>query len=442
MMPVQTSVQGAPVTGLSPKAKNSIWAAFFGFFVDMFDVYLPIVALGPAIQYFQPKELPSSVSITIYYLVFAASLVGRPLGAVIFGHYADKIGRKRTTQISVTGFGVVTLLIALLPGYKTFGITSLVFLIVLRLVDGIFLGGEYTSASPLAMEYCPQGKRGFYGGLIMGGFPAAYVVISLVTALMLKIAPAGGLDSAYVQWGWRIPFVLGALIAFIFVVYFNRSVSESELWLESKKSDTPLKLLFSGENSKSFWQVFVLMSGFWLTLNSIVSALPGLLHNYLHISSKVVTNGFLIINVLLFCAYIAAGSISQRTGRRPFLIGMGIVTAVFGSLLYYYLLTKAAKNAGLALFLAGVLEVFFVSVWGLATSYINERFRTSVRASGFGLGYSLAVIIPAFYSFFMLWLSNLMPYQYTVVVLLALGGILTAIGAAWGPETKDVDFKA
>ncbi|MEB3102100.1 MFS transporter [Ferviditalea candida] len=428
---------------LSTNAKRSIWAAFLGFFVDMFDVYLPIVALGPAIQYFQPKSMPSTVSTTIYFVVFAISLIGRPLGATIFGHYADKIGRKRTTQISVTGFAIVTLLIALLPGYQQIGIWGLVLLTFLRLLDGIFLGGEYTSASPLAMEYCPQSKRGFYGALIMGGFPAAYVAISLVTAFVLNIVPiAGGLNSPYVQWGWRIPFIIGALIAFVFVWYFSRTVQESELWLESKKASSPLKELFTGDNAKNFWQVFILMSGFWFTLNSTVSTLPGLLINYLKIPSSVVTNGFLVINVFLFLGYLSAGVISQKMGRRPFLISMGILTTVVGSLLYWYLLSTVTNNAGKALFLAGILEILCISVWGLATTYINERFHTSVRASGFGLGYSLAVIIPSFYSFFMLWLSNLMPYQYTAVVLVVLGGLLTTIGAALGPETKNVIFRA
>nr|MBA3472506.1 MFS transporter [Rubrobacter sp.] len=147
---------------LDPRAKHAIRGAWFGFFVDMFDIYLPIVVLAPAIIYFVAPEMGTLEKSVVSGTIFAATLLGRPIGSVIFGHFADSIGRKRTTIISVSGFGVVTLLIALLPGYQQWGITAVILLIVLRLVDGVFLGGEYTSANPLAMEYSPKEKRGFY----------------------------------------------------------------------------------------------------------------------------------------------------------------------------------------------------------------------------------------------------------------------------------------
>ncbi|RFU70893.1 MFS transporter [Peribacillus saganii] len=433
------------------KAKSSLWAAFLGFFVDMFDVYLPIVALGPAMVYFQPKDLPATVTVTIYYVVFAISLIGRPLGAAIFGHYADKIGRKKTTLISIAGFGVGTLLIGLLPGYEQIGIWAIVLLILLRFVDGIFLGGEYTAASPLAMENSPHEKRGLYSGIILAGFPAAYVSISLVTATVMFFVPIGDASSPYVMWGWRIPFFIGALLAFAYVIYFSKHASESDLWLEGQnenadnkvnaaKEASPLKELFKGESGRNFLQVFVLMSGIWFTFNSIASALPGILTNYLKISGTTVTSGLLIINVILIFTYILGGMISQKVGRKPFLVTMGLITTVIGTVLYFNVIRLAVDNIVLALTIAGIMQVLCMSVWGAVTAYITERFKTGVRASGFGLGYSLAVIIPSCYSFIMLGLANFMPYQYTPVVLLGVGGILTVIGAAWGPETRDVLF--
>src|SRR5918911_2374834 len=103
---------------LSPKARKAIWGAFVGFFVDMFDVYLPIVVLAPATVYFVSPALSAPVTAIISGSIFAATLVGRPIGSFIFGHFADAIGRRRTTIIAISGFGVVTLLIALLPGYQ------------------------------------------------------------------------------------------------------------------------------------------------------------------------------------------------------------------------------------------------------------------------------------------------------------------------------------
>jgi MFS family permease len=146
----------APVSAERRRAgRRALWAAFLGFGVDMFDVYLPVLALGPAMAYFQPATLTPALQSTLFYVVFALSLVGRPVGAALFGHYGDKIGRRRVTIISMGGCTLVTLLIGLLPGYETLGFGAIATLTILRFVDGVFLGGEYTGAIPLAMEYAP-----------------------------------------------------------------------------------------------------------------------------------------------------------------------------------------------------------------------------------------------------------------------------------------------
>ena len=426
---------------MSAEAKSTIWGAFMGFFVDMYDVYLPIVALTPALIYFQPKGLPAALATTVFYVVFAVTLIGRPIGSFIFGHLGDKTGRRKTTMIAVTGFGVVTLLIALLPGYQAIGMAALVLLVLLRLVDGVFLGGEYTAASPLAMEYCPKSKRGFYSAVIQAGYPIAYVAISLLVALMLFVAPAkGGLNSPYVQWGWRIPFVVGSLIAFAFVLWFRR-VPESRSWMQSEKTENPIKTLFTGESRKAFLQVFIVMSGFWLALNTTISTLPQVLTRAGGLSSTRVTMLLLVANVVLVGGYLLFGVMGQRIGRRPTMMLLGLLITVV-STSAYVVLVQTAGHVGLIEvgLLATLITVLTVSGWGLLSAYINERFHIGVRASGFGIGYSLAVILPAFYSFVMLWMASFMPYKYTQIPLLALGGLLILLGAAMGPETRDVDI--
>ena len=116
--------------------------------------------------------------------------------------------------------------------------------------------------------------------------------------------------------------------------------------------------------------------------------------------------------------------------------------AVAGTFLYYLLLSAPPQSLFAVILLVSAISVLCISNWGLATTYINERFQTGVRASGFGLGYSVAVIFPSFYGFYQSGLATIMPSQYTVLVLLAVGGLLIVVGAALGPETKDVDFSA
>lgn len=425
---------------LNPKAKKAIWGAFLGFFVDMFDIYLPIVALAPALIYFVPETISASTTAIIAGTIFAATLVGRPIGAFIFGHYADTIGRKRTTIIAVTGFGIMSVALAVLPGYQQWGMAAVVLFILIRFVDGIFVGGEYTAASPLAMEYCPREKRGFYGAVIMTGFPLAFVAISLTTLLMLSIAPAGGLDSPYVQWGWRIPFLFGALIAFAFVLYFYYYVDESELFEASGGSEAPLRTLFRGQDLRNFLQVFVLMSGFWLTLYMVVAVLPGLFGSEFGISGTSLSLILIVVYLVLTVGYIAAGLTSQRIGRRSFLIMIGLGMGTVGTLLYYLLVSTVPESLVVVTLLMTVIALLCVSNWGLATTYINERFHTAVRASGFGLGYSLAVVLPSFYAYYQAGLASFMPFKYTALPLLVFGSILIVVGATIGPETKDVDF--
>src|SRR5690606_768270 len=124
------------------KARAAVRAGVLAYFVDQFDIYLPIVVLAPATAYFQSTDLDPQTSAILTALVFASTLIARPLGAAVFGHFADTTGRKKTTLVAVAGFGITTLLIACLPGYASIGLWSVGLLIALRFVDGFFLGGE------------------------------------------------------------------------------------------------------------------------------------------------------------------------------------------------------------------------------------------------------------------------------------------------------------
>ena len=195
------------------KRRRAISGAVFSEFIDMFDIYLPTVVLSPVLFYFQPARLDPGEQAIFASLVFITTLLGRPIGALAFGVVADRLGRRMASITSVAGFGIITFLIALIPGYAQIGIASYWLLVILRFLDGICLGGGYTGAHPLAIEYSKKEQRGFTGGLILSAFPAAYVAITLVAMLMFAIFPLAGAESAYAQWGWRIPFVIGALLA-------------------------------------------------------------------------------------------------------------------------------------------------------------------------------------------------------------------------------------
>ena len=426
------------------KRKNAIKGAFFSEFIDMFDIYLPVVVLTPTLFFFQPAHLSAGMEAILASLVFVTTLLGRPFGALLFGTMADRLGRRMASIYSVLGFGVVTLLIALLPGYETIGILSYCLLVLLRFFDGIFLGGGYTSAIPLAFEYSKKDRRGFVVGLIISGFPAAYVTINLVAMLMFAIFPLHGVHSPYAQWGWRIPFVIGAILAGILALHYVFNVSESEIW----KSETnegretlPLSDMVRGRNGRNLLQVLLLMTGFWLTQNIITIFVPTvLLVHWLHLTGFEMSSTLLVSYALLSFSYIGSGMLGQKIGRRRFFIITGPVIATVGAALMYLLASGRGLSLPMIILLVSVLAVIVTSPWGVIMTYINERFVTDVRATGFGIAFSFSIILPSFYAFYMNWLGRIMPLHLTPAVLLCLGGLIGMLGAILGPETKNVDF--
>jgi MFS family permease len=430
--------------GVEERRKSAVRGAVFSEFIDMFDIYLPAVVLAPIMFYFQPTDLSPGVQVILSSLVFVTTLVGRPLGATLFGVVADRMGRRTASIYSVAGFGIVTFLIALLPSYQTIGVTSYVLLVLLRFVDGVFLGGGYTGAIPLALEYSKKEERGRVGGLIMLGFPAAYVTITLVSMLMFAFFPLNGIDSPYAQWGWRIPFLIGAALAGVLALYYVFKVKESEVWevkTAEKREKMPLASLVRGESGRNLLQVLLMMTGFWLTQNLITIFVPtALLPKFLKLSAFELTLTLLISYTALIISYYGAGLLSQKIGRRRFFLLCGPLIATVGAAIMYYLSTSNGLSIQTVIVLVLIMSVLVTAPWGVIITYINERFVTDVRATGFGVAFSLSVIIPSFYAFYMSWLGNLVPYNATPAILLCVGGIIGAIGAAMGPETKHVDF--
>jgi MFS family permease len=424
---------------LSPAARKALIAGCIGFAVDFFDIYLPVLALAPVTKFFEPPGLSSTATTTIYFFIFATTLLGRPCGAVIFGHWADRIGRRRMTMISIIGFGLFTLLIACLPGYATIGIASLTLLILFRFIGGVFMGGEYTSNNTLALEMVRKDRRGFVGGVLQGAYPIGFFFVSVVTSILLRITT----PESYLLWGWRVAFLIGGILAFLFLLYYLR-VQESSLWLESGKSGSPLKDVASGHHLKSLVQIFIMMLGFWFGAQSLIGVMPGVLIKKLHVPSQLMTDALLITSFIQFFAFVGMGLLGQMIGRRLTIVLSGIAILVGGTGLYALAIAHAFSGGGLVMTtaIACLCYLLVISPWGVVTTYICERFPTQIRASGYGIGYSLAVIIPAFSGAYMLALQTMMPYAYTPTVLIALSGILIIVGALLGPETRDVDLDA
>ncbi|WP_240274278.1 MFS transporter [Mycobacterium ulcerans] len=418
--------------------RKTLRAAIIGFFFDMYDVYLPVIALAPAISYFTPVHASKTQAATLTAFVFAVSLIGRPIGSIIFGVIGDRHGRRRTTVWAAAGLTVCTGLIALLPGYATVGWWSAGTLVFLRLGDGIFLGGQYTAANPLAMEYAPRDRRGVYGALLNVGYPAALGSLTVLTIVLLKSMPAGGAHTAYSLWGWRIPFVVGFVISAMVFAHYLRSVPESELWTKAPNAGNPLRELMRGRNLRNFAVAFITSTGAWLILDGTTGVFPGHFKK-LGTSSATVNVSVLVAAIVGVAIFPAIGTAGQRYGRRRVIMAIALFNLVPGTLAFTLAIANfdhpVAVIVGAAIAIIGGLAVF-----AMITSYIIEMFPTNVRSSGYGIAYSLPSVLPAFYPYYMLGLSRAVNYDLTPLVLLAAGALFLFTGAYLSADLRHVDL--
>jgi MFS family permease len=435
------------------KRRKAILSAWAGFAVDSYSIYIASSVLLPALIFFQGDMSRESKAIFAG-MTLAVTLLGRPLGGLIFGHFADRLGRRRIGAITIYGFGTISLLIACLPGAEMIGaVPATTLLLALRFVEGIFLGGEYTAATPMALEYAPPQRRGLIGAVIQCSASGGPALVAGALALTLLIAPSGDLHSPYVQWGWRLPFVLGFVLSILVAWFLRRRVEESAIQVEAAaeaaagvgtaagaKVKSPLRMLLRGPTGRAFVQAWAIMTGafFVITMNSSVVA-QFLLTNPGYTPADLAhTNLF---NAFAMLSYVLFGWLSDYIGRKRALY----LAAALQFVCYPIVIISIGSGTvgswvGLTL-LSVASNALCVAPLGVLPAYINERFATVVRSSGWGVAYGTAVIIPSFFSYYMEWLSALVPFVYTAGILAAFGALVIFVATSFGPETRGIDLR-
>lgn len=422
----------APATASSggrPPAptRRAIRGGIMGNYVDQFDIFLPVIALAPvSAQLFGDHDIVRNAG-----LIFVATLLGRPLGAMIFGPIADRAGRVLITQVALAGICLTTLLIALVPGHEVLGAGTFLAVLALRLLGGIFLGGEYTSAIPLAMEWARPRSRGRLSGMIMAMSPLANASIAAVTFLLLLLLD----DSEYAAWGWRLPFLLGAALAAAMLIYYRLMVEEAPQRRRPARSAHPLAQLVRGSSRRPLRQVLVLMTGLWLLTYMAVPTLTAQLSRMPQLEPQTVSLVMLGATAVSALAMAGAGALSSRIGRRRFFVGFGLLCAAVSPVILLALLSGAlGAGIGTVLLLAAALQVTTVTGYGPVGAYLTERFPDEIRASGYGVAYSTSIVLPALYPYYLPPLQQLLGPHTAIAAVLAVGGLLVALGGLLGPE--------
>jgi MFS family permease len=421
---------------------------WFGFMLDSYDMSLVLVMAPILTKIFTSGKGNPAWQYIVVVLTYSITMASRPLGSAIFGHLADKIGRKTLLIVTMSGVGVCSLLAAFLPTYESVGPLAWFLFALLRLVMGIFFGGEYAVGHTFAIEFSPNNIRGRVGGFVQSGFPFGYVLGAVALGILSSIEGNAGMLAV----GWRYAFASGIVPVFagLAILYFTR---ESPLFLKAHAAGdidkTPFFSLFKRPALWNFLQVFFLMCGLFLTDYSVYGFLPTILTRHgkgFDTTTFAWIYGFALF--LAFLGYIFYGWVSDYVGRRRLTLIYCFILVVIG-IPTFFVLHDAVVALDLRMAIMGtVLAAMCKLAWGMLPAYLCERFPTKRRAVGLGFGYSSGALVGAWFSLYVWW-AHKIPFIGAIegnelwlspAVILVIGAAITFVAMYFGPETKGMSL--
>ncbi len=435
-----------------------ITASLVGTTIEFYDFYAYATA---AVLVFPVLFFPTgndTTSLLASFGVFGAAMVARPIGAVVFGHFGDKYGRKATLVASLLTMGIATFLIGLLPTFQQIGWVAALLLLIMRLAQGFALGVEWSGAALDATENAPKGKRAWYGTFPQLGAKLGFIIANLLFLAINWLLPHADTpvlkSEAFLSWGWRIPFLFSAVMVII-GLWVRLKLVESDTF---KKAETkgairklPLATVFRHHWKQlilgtfimlATYVLFYLMTNFTLTYGVALTDadVPGLGYAY---TDFVLMQ---IIGVVFFGVFtLLSGPIADAIGRRRLLLWTTAAIIVFGLLFNVFLLPQANAQFTGALTQAFLIFGFTLmgTTFGPMGALLPELFPTNVRYSGSAIAYNVSSILGAAVAPFIavaLW-AAVGGQPWLVGLYLSVMGVLTLVALILSPETKDNDYE-
>lgn len=374
----------------SPSLKHIAFASFIGTAIEFYDFYIYAMAAALVIgQVFFPASAPAVQSLNAL-LTFGLAFIARPLGALLFGHFGDRIGRKSTLAASLLVMGCSTFLIGVLPGYDQWGLWAPALLCLLRFGQGIGLGGEWAGAALLATEYAPVHRRSWFGMFPQLG-PSIGFLLATLTFLALTL---GLTETQFEQWGWRVPFIVSAALVMV-GLYVRFKLAETPAFAQAQSSKElhrwPLKALLLQHGRAIFlgalamgvcYHLFYTATVFCLSYGTQTQHIP-----------RPVFLGLLCIAVLgMALATPLAAWWSDKVGQRHVLmLGQGLAVLLGFALAP---LIGSADSCLILIFLFAALFLMGVTFAPMG-AFLPQQFPVAVRYSGAGLSYQLGGILGA-----------------------------------------------
>ena len=415
------------------RARKAALSSFIGAVVDWYDFLLyGIVAALVFKQQFFPNIDPTMGTLAAF-ATFGVGFLFRPLGGIVFGHFGDKLGRKKMLFLTVFLMGGATVLIGFLPTYSQIGWWAPVLLVTLRAIQGFAVGGEWGGAALTAVENAPKTQKAFYSSGVQIGYGVGLMLASgCVSLIILCIGEDGFRD-----WGWRIPF-LASIILVAFAVWIRSDQDESLEFkqhqkqahqVQEKKSRFPIIQAIQ-HNPKGFFYIIALRLAELLSMYLVTTFALNYSTEKLHMSSQLFLNISLMVGAISCFSIPFFAMIADRFGRRRMCIMGGLIGAVAA---FPFFLALQSGSIGwlivLSILLANLAHDMVVSVH---QPIFTELFGTEYRYSGAGVGYQLASIVGGGFTPFiatgLIFLAH--GHWILVAIYLTAGCLLTAIVAA------------
>jgi metabolite-proton symporter len=383
-----------PVSASSTAAPRSIavvaFASFIGTAIEFYDFYIygtaAALVLGPV--YF-PKGDPARQTLNVF-LIFGIGFLARPVGAVLFGHFGDRIGRKRALVVSLMMMGVSTVSIGLLPGHDRLGWLAPALLCVLRFGQGIGLGGEWGGAALLATENAPEGRRAWYGMFPQLGPPVGFLCAN-GSFLVLSVCLS---DAQFREWGWRVPFVLSSALV-VLGLYLRMKLVETPVFARALERRQPLtvplaKMLKHHARAMALGALAIVVCYALFYISTVFALSYGI--EVLQIPRARFLTMLCVAIVFMAAAIPLSAWASDRIGRRPVLL-IGAAAALLSGFAIKPLL-GGNETASITAYLA--LELFLMGVtFAPMGAMLPEMFPTEVRYTGSAVAYNLGGVLGA-----------------------------------------------
>ncbi len=346
---------------------------------------------------FFPADMHPLVALIASFSTFAVGFFARPLGGILFGHFGDRLGRKRALVIALLIMGVGTTLIGFLPTYAMVGPLAPILLIVLRFTQGLAIGGQWGGAMLLATETAPSHRRGLYGSFAQAGAPVGVILANLA---FLIVSDSVSQD-AFMAWGWRIPFVLSiALIALSLYVQLRLEETPAFAQLVSERAHpaAPVRIparspvlealrLYPREIALAAGAFLAVQVAFYILITWVIAY--GTNPAGLNLPRSTMLAGVMIGAVAMAPALLVSGVISDRYGRRGIYMAGAALLALWAFAMFPLIDTGSLLWISVAI---GVGQVFVAMMYGPQAAFLAEMFSTHVRYSGASLGYQFGAI--------------------------------------------------